>query len=128
MFQACLGAVTCGLTVLLGCRLFDRSTGLLAGLMTAFYGPLIFFESELLGSGWAAFWAVSLLLLLDRARATPLATDHACSWGSSRGSLSSPVRRLFPSSALRGFGFGWGFGMAILGVEDERWLSLWVPF
>ena len=68
--QAVLGAVTCVLTCCLGERLFDRRAGLLAGLIVAFYGPLIFFETELLATGWAAFWAVVLLLLFLRARAT----------------------------------------------------------
>lgn len=65
--QALLGAVTCVLVYLLGRRVFDRRTGGLAALITALYGPLIFFEGELLAAGWAAFWAVALILLFLRA-------------------------------------------------------------
>ena len=65
--QALLGAVTCVLVYLLGCSVFDRRTGGLAALLAALYGPLIFFEGELLATGWAAFWAVGLILLFLRA-------------------------------------------------------------
>lgn len=63
LFQAGLGAVTACLSYLLGARLVGRWTGLVAGGMTALYGPLVFFEGELLATGWAALWSVSLVLL-----------------------------------------------------------------
>ena len=64
LVQALLGAATCLLSYLLGRRVFSRAVGIAAGLIVAFYGPLIFFETELLAVGWAAFWAVTLCLLL----------------------------------------------------------------
>jgi len=67
VLQAVLGAVTCVLAYRLGMRLFDRRTGVVAGLITAFYGPLIFFEGELLATGWAALWCVLLVLLFVNA-------------------------------------------------------------
>lgn len=67
--QVLLGSVTCVLTCRLGERIFNARTGILAGIITAFYGPLIFFESELLASGWAAFWSVALILLLLKTEA-----------------------------------------------------------
>lgn len=63
VIQALLGCITCLLTYELGKRIFNRSAGIIAGVMTALYGPLIFFESELLASGWAAFWSIVLILL-----------------------------------------------------------------
>ncbi len=63
VIQLLLGCVTCLLTYRLGKRIFDRRTGVIAGVMTALYGPLVFFESELLAAGWAAFWSVVLILL-----------------------------------------------------------------
>ena len=63
IFQAFLGSLTCLLTFRLGQTIFGRRTGIVAGLITAFYGPLIFFEGELLAVTWAAFWAVALVLL-----------------------------------------------------------------
>ena len=66
LFQVLLGASTCALTYLTGEQLIDRRTGLLAGLIAAGYGPLIFFDAELLGSGWAAFWAILLIYLLTK--------------------------------------------------------------
>jgi len=63
VIQVLLGCVTCLLTYHLGKRIFDRTAGIIAAVITALYGPLIFFEAELLASGWAAFWAVILILL-----------------------------------------------------------------
>jgi tetratricopeptide (TPR) repeat protein len=67
LVQVLLGAATCLLTYRLGRRLFNPQAGLIAGLITALYGPLIFFETELLATGWAAFWCVALTLLLLKA-------------------------------------------------------------
>jgi 4-amino-4-deoxy-L-arabinose transferase-like glycosyltransferase len=50
----------------LGRRYFGKTTGVLAGSITALYGPLLFWESELVAAGWAAFWTVALLLLALR--------------------------------------------------------------
>ncbi len=63
VFQAILGSATCLLTFLLALHFLDRRSAILAGLITAFYGPLLFFESQLVATGWAAFWSVLLLLL-----------------------------------------------------------------
>lgn len=62
--QVLLGCITCVLTYRLGRRIFNRTTGIVAGLITALYGPLIFFEAELLASGWAVFWSVVLIFVL----------------------------------------------------------------
>jgi tetratricopeptide (TPR) repeat protein len=67
VLQILLGSVTCVLIFRLGERLFGPRAGIAAGVMAALYGPLIFFEAELLSAGWAAFWAVVLLLLLLKA-------------------------------------------------------------
>lgn len=66
--QSVLGAATCALTCVLGQRLFGRTTGIVAGLITAFYGPLIFYDAELLTAGWATFWSPVLVLLFLAAR------------------------------------------------------------
>ncbi|UCE99320.1 MAG: glycosyltransferase family 39 protein, partial [Planctomycetota bacterium] len=63
VIQVLVGAGTCVLTFLLGKKVFGRKVGIIAGFITAFYGPLIFFEAELLATGWAAFWSVVLILL-----------------------------------------------------------------
>ncbi len=66
IFGAVLGAVTCALVYFLSRQLFSRSTSIIAALIVSLYGPLVFFETELLATGWAAFWSVSLILLLLR--------------------------------------------------------------
>ncbi len=47
VLQAVLGALTCAGTALLGRRLFGRSTGLVAGLGLAFYGPAIYYDGQI---------------------------------------------------------------------------------
>jgi len=66
--QILLGSGLCVLVYRLGQKVFDRRTGALAGAITALYGPLIFFESELLATVWAAVWSVVLILLFLQAR------------------------------------------------------------
>ena len=68
LFQMVLGAFTCVLTYRIGCKVSGQKTGLLAGIITACYGPLIFFEGELLATGWAAFFSAALILALLKAR------------------------------------------------------------
>lgn len=63
VIQILLGCITCLLTYQLGKIIFNRRIGIIASVITALYGPLIFFEVELLASGWAAFWIVVLILL-----------------------------------------------------------------
>jgi len=81
---ALVGAATCVLSYRLGSRLFDHRTGVVAGMMTAVYGPLVFFDGELLATGWAAFWSVALVLLFAAAaerRATWLFGAVGCCSG-----------------------------------------------
>lgn len=63
LIQVVLGALTCALTATLGRRLYGSAAGLVAGLIVALYGPLVFYEAELLAAGWAAFWCAVLLIL-----------------------------------------------------------------
>lgn len=71
ILQAVLGAVTCVLVYHLGKKLLGIKGGVIAGVITAVYMPLVFFEGELLVAGWAAFWAVVLVLAFLRARERP---------------------------------------------------------
>ena len=75
IIQAIGGALTCALTALLGRNLFGIRAGWLAGLITALLGPLIFFETELLATGLAAFFGIvlplTMLWLHDRPRNLP---------------------------------------------------------
>ncbi len=69
--QALLGVGTALLTWSAGRRAGGPAVGLVAGLLVALAGVLVFFEAELLGTGLAAFWAVLLLDRLLAARAAP---------------------------------------------------------
>ncbi len=69
LLQLLLGVATCWLTLRVGRRLLGPGTGLLAGLICALHGPMIFYETELLAAGWATFWAILLLDRFTRANA-----------------------------------------------------------
>lgn len=66
--QAILGALACGLLFLLGARLFDERTGVIAGLAMAATWTLVYFDGELLIVPLLVFLDTLLLLLLARAR------------------------------------------------------------
>jgi tetratricopeptide (TPR) repeat protein len=71
IIQAILGAFTVLLAYRLAQKVFGQAEAVAAGLVTAIYMPLVFYETELLASGWAAFWAVALVLLFLEARKKP---------------------------------------------------------
>ena len=48
LLQALLGSLTCAVTALLGCRIFARTEGILAGLTMAAYGPALFHETQIM--------------------------------------------------------------------------------
>lgn len=62
--QLMLGAVTCGLTYLLGRKVFNTEVGIAAGLLAACYSPALFREGQLLDTSLAAFLATAFLLAL----------------------------------------------------------------
>ena len=64
LLQHLLGALSCGLVVLIGRRVFDHRVGLLAGVLMAGYGLLIFYEGLLLKPALAIFLLCAALLLL----------------------------------------------------------------
>jgi len=64
IIQVLLGSITCSLTYLLGKRVFNRITGIIAAIMTAFYGPLIFLDGELVANSLETLWYVVLILLI----------------------------------------------------------------
>ena len=68
LIQIVLGSLLCVGVCRLGSRLFDRRTGIVAGVIAALYGPLIFFDVELLDAGFSAIWALVLILLILKAR------------------------------------------------------------
>jgi len=59
--QAGLGVAVAGLGVIIGRRLGGPRVGLVAGILLATNGPLLFFESRLLATGWATFWVAGLV-------------------------------------------------------------------
>ncbi len=68
--QHLLGALSCVGVVLLGRRVCGRGPGWIAGIMMAVYGPLIYFENELLMPAVVVALAVSMVLALLRADRT----------------------------------------------------------
>ncbi len=68
LVQIALGSLMCAFVYALGAKLFDRRAGVAAGLIAALYGPLVFYDAEILDTGLSAIWAVALVLLVLRAR------------------------------------------------------------
>jgi 4-amino-4-deoxy-L-arabinose transferase-like glycosyltransferase len=107
--QAAIGALTCVLTFVLGRRVVDRRTGLVAAAIVALYGPLIFFGGELLATVWATLWSVVLLLLLlalARAGSPPLALVLGCCAGASV--LTRPTFLPFVVVSIVWLAMAWG--------------------
>jgi tetratricopeptide (TPR) repeat protein len=69
--QALLGSVTSVLAYFLGKKLFSKTAGVLSGVFVALYMPLVFYDGELLATGWSAFWAVTLVLALIKTTERP---------------------------------------------------------
>jgi 4-amino-4-deoxy-L-arabinose transferase-like glycosyltransferase len=68
IIQAVLGGITVIPVYFLGRRIKDRRTGVVAALITAAYGPLIFFDTALLATGLASLLAPALVLSAVKAR------------------------------------------------------------
>lgn len=72
LLQITAGALTCVLTAALAFALWPRpAIRWIAGLAAAFYGPLIFFDGELLAEPWAALWLTAAALVACHYRRTP---------------------------------------------------------
>jgi tetratricopeptide (TPR) repeat protein len=68
-FQLMLGVVNCILVYFCGRKLFNnRIIAGIAGLLMTGYGPLIFYESELLLPVWVIFFQLVILLLLSNVK------------------------------------------------------------
>ncbi|MBI3909449.1 MAG: tetratricopeptide repeat protein [Armatimonadetes bacterium] len=67
LIQALLGSASCVLLYLIGGRVFWPTVGLVAGGLMALYGPLVFFDGELLIPPLAVFLDLCFLLLVLRA-------------------------------------------------------------
>lgn len=70
LFQSVLGGLTCWMVALIGRRVFDRTTGILAGLMGALYAPFIFYEGTLTISTLGTFLCLLTVALLLRGEQT----------------------------------------------------------
>lgn len=71
ILQALPGATACVLVYLFARRAGGRRAAIAAGLILAFYGPVIALETDLLSEGWAVFWAAFLLWGFTRAPSDP---------------------------------------------------------
>ncbi len=64
--QCLMGAASCVMAQRLGARLAGRTAGVIAGFAAALYGPLVFYETDLLREVLVIFFALALLLCLLR--------------------------------------------------------------
>ena len=69
--QCFFGAAACALLVVIGTRLFNRTTGLIAGLLLAFYPPAWFFDGLIQKTSLTLLLSTTLLwLIIPRTSAT----------------------------------------------------------
>jgi len=66
IMQCLMGAASCVMVQRLGARLAGRTAGVIAGFAAALYGPLVFYETDLLREVLVIFLALALLLCLLR--------------------------------------------------------------
>ena len=64
LWQALLGAITCGMTYLLAARLFGNKAGIAAGILYLLYGPLVFADGLILLESSMCFFHLLFLILL----------------------------------------------------------------
>ena len=64
--QCLMGAASCVMVQRLGARLSGRTAGVIAGFAAGLYGPLVFYETDLLREVLVIFLALALLLCLLR--------------------------------------------------------------
>ena len=100
------GSLTLGGTYLLGCRLFDRRTAVIATLVMAAHGLLTRYATEVRGYSLIMLLMVVAALLLTDAVETDRAGRGCCSWSApwSRSACTSSVccssaRRSWPCSS-----------------------------
>jgi len=80
IIQMAAGALTCVLTYLLGERLFDRATGILAGLGCALYGPFLFYEGQVMKEFLTPFLGTAALLFALAPRSGHRRAGDAGTW------------------------------------------------
>ncbi|MBP7830423.1 MAG: tetratricopeptide repeat protein [Kiritimatiellae bacterium] len=56
LLQITAGSLTCVVAALMGTSVGSRRTGILAGVLAAVYGPMIYYDGELLAETWAGLW------------------------------------------------------------------------
>ena len=103
VIQSLLGTVTCLMLILIGRRIFDRTTGLLAGLLAALYAPFIFYEGTITIATVGLF--LSVLSALWLVSASPPGYRSALAGG-----LSWGLRALARFDATVLAGPGWLLG------------------
>ncbi len=71
IIQFLIASTSCVLIYYIGRKVFNRTTGVIAGLIAAFYGTFIYFEGELLLDSILVFFNLLLLSILISAQANP---------------------------------------------------------
>lgn len=71
LIQFIVGSLSCVLIYLLGRKVFNRRTGIIAGVIASFYGVLIYFDGELQLPVMEVFLGMLFILTFIRAREKP---------------------------------------------------------
>ncbi len=103
LIQSLLGTGICLMLMIIGRRVFDRTTGLFAGVLAALYAPFIFYEGTLTIATLGLFFSVLTVLLLMSVRPPKYGNALA-------GGLSWGFRALARFDATILAGIGWLLG------------------
>lgn len=125
--HAILGALTCSLLVLLGCRMFDRAVGVVAGLMFAVYPPHLWWSAIIMPETLLVFLVVAACLGLVVLIQTP-SQRRAVVAGALLGAtaLCNSVILLFPPVLLLVVAASGRLRRAYLRYAPALFAAMWV--
>ncbi|MBL8027095.1 MAG: glycosyltransferase family 39 protein [Fibrobacteres bacterium] len=86
VIQALIGSGSCVLVYVLGSKIFDKRTALIAVIITLVYAPLLYFESEFLANVLETFYSLALMLLIVQIEKDPKNKKIAAALGLAGGS------------------------------------------
>lgn len=125
LVQIILSSVSAGLVYHLGRRLFGAATGLVAGLLAAFYGMFVFYSGLILGATLIILLSLLMLVLLDSGLRKPAVWKWLAAgvcFGLSACGRGSVV--LFGPPAVIAMMAGFGFGRWKKWLPAGAWFAL----
>lgn len=125
-FQIIIGSINCYLIGLIARHYFGIRAGLISGGIASIYGPLIFYDAEIIVLPWVVFFCLVSMVIIIRNR---LGTwPRTCLAGLLLGAaiMGRPNLILFPALLALYFIFGKSHLRAALRIRSYAWLLVGV--